>query len=149
MSRARSLAILWLPALAWMALIFIASADAESGYHGSRILGPVIRWFVPDIDPVALERTILFARKGVHFVTFGILAALLFRALSPRMEDAWVPATGWKAWGITVAYAVSDELHQTVVPSRVGSPWDVLIDAFGAAVAVVILRRWCRRRNGA
>ncbi len=149
MSRARSLASLWLPVVVWMALIFVASADTESGYRGSRILAPIIRWFVPDIDPLSLQNTVLFARKGVHFVTFGFLAALLFRALSPGFGKACNPASAWKAWGITVLYAISDEVHQSFVPSRVGSPMDVLIDAFGAGFTVVVLLAWCRRRNGA
>jgi VanZ family protein len=149
MSRARSLASLWLPVVVWMALIFIASADTESGYRGSRILAPIIRWFVPDIDPLSLQKIVLFARKGVHFVTFGFLAALLFRALSSGSGKACRPATAWTAWGITVLYAISDEVHQSFVPSRVGSPMDVLIDAFGAGFTVVVLLVWCRRRKGA
>ncbi len=148
MSRTRSLASLWLPVLIWMVGIFIASADAESGYRGSRILGPIIRWLVPDISPLALERTVLFARKWVHFVTFGILAALLYRALSGKAGSAVLPATAWKAWGFTVLYAISDEIHQTFVPSRVGSGWDVVIDSLGAAFAVWVVRWWCRRRRG-
>ncbi len=132
-----------------MLLIFLASADADSGFRGSRILAPLVRWFVPDITPFALEKTVLLARKGVHFVAFGILAALVFRALSPQSTGgALAAATAWKAWGITTVYAVSDEIHQTFVPSRTGSPWDVVIDAIGAGFAVVALRTWCRWRVG-
>jgi VanZ family protein len=149
MSRARSLTILWLPVVVWMILIFIASADTESGYRGSRILAPIIRWFVPDIDPLSLQKTVLFARKGVHFVTFGILAALVFRALSAGAGKACRATNAWTAWGITVVYAISDEVHQSFVPSRVGAPLDVVIDALGAGFTLLILSWWCRRRSGA
>lgn len=145
MLRWQSAANRWLPVFAWMALIFVASSDTESGYRGSRILGPIIRWFVPDIAAPDLERCVLWARKGVHFGTFAVLAALTFRALAagsrpvaPRRIAAW-------SWGVAVAYAISDEIHQTFVPSRVGSGWDVAIDAFGAAAAVLLLARvWPR-----
>ncbi|MGE3311689.1 MAG: VanZ family protein [Limisphaerales bacterium] len=131
-----------------MLLIFIASEDAESGDRGSRILAPIVRWFVPDISAFALERTVLLARKAVHFVTFGLLAALVFRALArPPAILPLAAATAWKAWGITAAYAVLDEVHQTFVPSRMGSAVDVLIDALGAGFAVVLLRIVCRRRR--
>ena len=45
------------------------------------------------------------------------------------------------AVAVSVAYAVSDELHQTLVTGRHGSPVDVLIDSVGiVAVAVLALR---------
>lgn len=135
----RSAALRWLPVLAWMLLIFIASADEESGYRGSRILAPIIRWFVPDISAPDLERVVLLARKGVHFVTYATLAALAYRALRLSPSPPTATRAAWISWGLAVLYAVSDELHQSFVPSRVGSALDVAIDAAGAAFAVVCL----------
>jgi VanZ family protein len=137
----RSAALRWLPVLAWMLLIFIASSDEESGYRGSRILAPVIRWFVPDISAPDLERVVLLARKAVHFVTYATLATLAYRALrlSPSTPPTTTTRAAWTSWGIAVLYAVSDELHQSFVPSRVGSALDVTIDAAGAAFAVACL----------
>jgi VanZ family protein len=43
------------------------------------------------------------------------------------------------AWVLAVAYAISDELHQITVPTRVGSPWDVVVDAAGAACGLAAL----------
>lgn len=139
----------WLPVLAWMAIIFIASADTESGYRGSRILGPIIRWFVPDISPEGLKQAVLYARKGVHFVTFAILALLLLHALVARLPQPWPRSRFAFAWILTVAYAVSDEIHQTFVPTRVGSAWDVAIDSLGAATALWVVHRWLHRRRRA
>lgn len=147
MSRTRRIASLWLPVLGWMILIFIASADVESGYRGSRILGPIIRWFAPEISPEALRQTVLFARKLVHFVTFAVLAALLYRALASEHPHASSLRLAGVVWGLTVLYAISDEVHQSFVPPRVGSPWDVAIDSIGAAFAVFAIRGWWRRRS--
>ncbi|MBL9126605.1 MAG: VanZ family protein [Verrucomicrobiales bacterium] len=129
-----------------MALIFVASADTESGYRGSRILAPIIRWFVPDISAGDLERCVLWARKGVHFATFAALAALVFRALAGRAVHDRPGRIAIRAWAIATVYAASDELHQSFVPSRVGSITDVLIDAAGAAAAVAVLARLRPRR---
>jgi VanZ family protein len=44
-------------------------------------------------------------------------------------------------------YAVSDEWHQSFVPTRVGTPWDVLIDAAGAALGLSLAGLWWRWRR--
>ena len=53
--------------------------------------------------------------------------------------------------GITLAYAATDEFHQTFVAGRHGSPVDVLIDSIGIAIAAAVVL-WAgpsRRRLGA
>ena len=77
-------------------------------------------------------------RKLVHMATYGVLWWLWYRALGLRSPAA--------AIAITLAYAVSDEFHQTFVEGRHGSPVDVLIDAAGVAIAVVL---WSRSRIAA
>jgi VanZ family protein len=133
-----------------MAFIFVASSDPESGPRGSRLLAPLIRWLVPDISAEALDRTVLLARKGVHFVTFGLLAGLLWRALSAGSRPDL--RTAVLAFGFTVAYAISDEIHQGFVRTRVASVGDVVIDSLGAAfvlAGLVLLRRWRGRGDEA
>jgi VanZ family protein len=77
-------------------------------------------------------------RKLVHMATYGVLWWLWYRALGLRSPAA--------AIAITLAYAVSDEFHQTFVEGRHGSPVDVLIDAAGVAIAVAL---WSRSRVAA
>jgi VanZ family protein len=70
-------------------------------------------------------------RKLAHATEYAILAVLLARATG---SYAW-------AFALTVAYAGSDEFHQTFVRGRHGSPIDVGIDAAGALVGLVALGR--------
>lgn len=72
-------------------------------------------------------------RKLAHMAEFGLLWFLWWRALG----------YGSRLWPalIAIAYAVTDELHQTTVEGRVGSPVDVLIDSAGVALAVLVARR--------
>jgi VanZ family protein len=102
------------PPLALMAVIFVLSAqpDLNSG------LGV--------IDTIG--------RKLVHMASYGLLWWLWQRAL--RTPSA-MPAVL-----ITLAYAASDEYHQTFVQGRHGSPVDVLIDAAGIALAIALHARW-------
>lgn len=112
---------IWLPVLAWMALIFVLSSQPS-----------------PPRAPDDLLDTLL--KKGAHFGEYLVLAMLLSRALL-----AW-GAVSWRAkvvaLGIAVAYAVSDELHQGLVPGRTPSPWDVGIDALGAISGITLFVWW-------
>jgi VanZ family protein len=80
-------------------------------------------------------------RKLGHFGIYALLAGLWFWALAGRVRRPLL----W-ACGISLAYACTDEFHQTFVEGRHGSPVDVLIDAAGiataaAAVALLVLPR--------
>jgi hypothetical protein len=115
MSKPVRLLALWGPPVALMALIF-AFSGMTSGVEERA-------WW-----DVAL-------RKGIHFGEYALLCALLVRALRGRIA---------LAWGLTVLYAVTDELHQTFVDGRIGTPRDVLIDAAGALVAALLIRRFAQ-----
>jgi len=100
---------LWLPVIAWAALIFALSSIPSLSTH----LGT---W-----------DTIL--RKGAHMTEYAILAMLLWRAIGSELA----------ALALAIAYAVTDELHQAFVPGRHASPVDVAIDGVGAAIGLVVL----------
>lgn len=132
-----------------MTLIFIASSDPESGPRGSRLLGPLLHWLWPDLAPERFEAIVLAVRKLIHFVTFGFLAALLWRAFAANDPNPPRPDPFWKALGVTFLYAASDEIHQSFVPTRVGTITDVLIDTLGAGTALILIqaaRRFHQRR---
>jgi len=75
-------------------------------------------------------------RKVAHVTEYAVLGLLLARAL-PEL-----PAV---AWSLGVAYAVTDEIHQTFVEGRHGAPLDVAIDAAGVLVGVLALVATRRR----
>ena len=77
-------------------------------------------------------------RKIAHMVEFGLLWWLWWRALGRGNP---LPAIL-----IALGYAASDELHQSLVDGRVGSPVDWAIDAagVGAAGLIVIARERMR-----
>ncbi len=115
--RHRRLVGLWLPVVAWAGLIFALSS-------------------VPDLG-TGLGGWDLVLRKLAHASEYAVLGALLVRALGR-------PSV---AFGLGVAYAVSDEVHQALVPGRAGSPLDVAIDAIGVAAGVVAWQWVSRRRR--
>ncbi|MEA2479240.1 MAG: hypothetical protein QOJ07_1162 [Thermoleophilaceae bacterium] len=108
----------WLPPLALMGLIFFLSAQ-------------------PDLSS-GLGTWDLILRKAAHMTEYGLLCALWWRALRGTAASGRALAA---AWAIAVAYASTDEFHQTFVRGRHGSPVDVLIDATGAAIAAALILR--------
>lgn len=80
----------------------------------------------------------LVGRKFVHAAEFGLLAFLWWRVLRTltTRQRALIAA-----FAMAVAYAATDELHQTFVDGRHGSPVDVLIDSAGAGLAALLAWR--------
>ena len=109
----------WLPPLILMGLIFVLSAMPS--------------------DDVDRGLAYVVGRKLAHFAEYALLTALWWRALRTRVADRTAIVA---AVAIAVVYAATDELHQTSVDGRYGTPVDVLIDAAGAfTAAALILRR--------
>ncbi len=133
----------WLPVLAWMIFVFIGSTDLMSAEHTSRFIAPFLRWFVPDVTAATVASIQLFVRKCAHLTEYAILAALLFRALRQGRYNFRRAAV--IALFIAAIYAALDEFHQSFVPSRTASPYDVAIDVAGALVAVAIC--WAASRD--
>lgn len=140
----RSIVKFWVPVLLWMALIFSASSDAMSSGNTSRIIGPIVRWLVPDIDEATLGNVVLVLRKTAHMVEYGILSMLIWRALRKPVRGDRRPWRWPQAlWALSLAflYACTDEFHQGYVPSREGSLRDVGFDTAGAALGLLTV--WC------
>ena len=60
----------------------------------------------------------------------------------------WRHADAVFAFVLAAAFAASDEWHQSFVPSRQGSAWDVLLDSGGAVLGLFVvwrLGRWRKR----
>lgn len=140
----------WLPVVIWMAIIFVGSTDLLSTERTSRFIGPLLRWFKPDISNEMIKRVQTAVRKGGHIAEYAVLAVLCWRALSygaMRDRPSWSSRRAALAFAIAVCYAVTDEIHQAHVSSRLGNPWDVLIDAMGAAAGLIFVWTWGRWRH--
>lgn len=140
----------WLPPIIWAALIFVASGDQASGEHTSRFVLPLFHRLLPCLTPQQHDALLLATRKVAHLTEYAILAILIWRALHNRTD---VPPSqtslrvAWLTFLICVLYAITDEVHQSFVPSRIGSPFDVVIDAVGAFMGLLVACIWRRRSN--
>lgn len=115
----------WFPPLAWMGLIYFLSAQPD----------------LPSAPGPWLDTVI---KKTGHALSYGVLTWLFRRALHHHLRDA--ASRRLMCAGLAVAYALSDEYHQSFVPGRNGSLLDVLIDSIGVSAAT-LLDRWLARRR--
>ncbi len=140
----------WLPLLIWMAVIFSASADAQSTQRTSRFLEPFLRWAWPEISAEGIEAVRWVVRKSAHVLEYAILAWLWWRALRrPVRGDArpWSWRVAGTALLAAVLYAATDEWHQSFVPNRSGAGLDVLIDTVGGVVGLTVVWWFQGRRR--
>ncbi len=146
--RMRQLVITWMPALAWMVLIFLGSTDVLSAEHTSRFLVPFLHWLDPHIPLATVVMIQTLIRKLGHVTEYAVLAVLLWRALrggrSFQTRLILLFFVSWLACGL---FAASDEFHQSFVPSRTSSVHDVVIDTCGALVGLLICFGFARRRQ--
>jgi VanZ family protein len=106
------------------------------------------------MDYAHFEHWHFFIRKGGHVFGYGLLCILLFRAwretLPIMMGAKWTLRWAILAVLGTALVASLDEWHQSFLPSRTGTPWDVLLDTC-AGIAVQILLAiyysWRRRSS--
>jgi VanZ like family len=101
----------WIPVVLWAGVIFALSS-------------------IPNLG-TGLGAWDVVLRKLAHTAEYALLGALVLHAVR-RPSVAIVLAS---------AYAVTDEIHQTFVSGRHGSPIDWLIDTVGVVIGVAAAHR--------
>ena len=112
----------WAPVGIWMTIIFALSSR-------SRI-------------QISEEETFNFLLfKTLHMLEYAFLHMLIYRAI--RYENPKKKSIQWAyiAYCVSVLYAASDEIHQTLVPTREGHPRDVIIDSIGIVLSWISITK--------
>jgi VanZ family protein len=124
-------------------MIAVGSTEQLSAQHTSTALDYLIRFLGAHVSHLDVLDAVL--RKVGHFLVYGTLGLLLFRAWRysvpaiTRLKAIRFPQPAWTArWSLlaiagAVLVAALDEFHQSFVPSRTSSIRDVALDAMGAA----------------
>jgi VanZ family protein len=134
----------WLPVAIGICVILVESTEMLGADHTSRplrIVFEAIFGHVPDARWAILHGLI---RKSGHFLGYGFIGLAWLRAWwmtlphSRFLHDAFLALLG------TALVASADEFHQTFLPNRTGSPWDVLLDCTGAITLQVLVYVYMR-----
>ena len=140
----------WTPTAIAVAMICTESTDTFSAQNTSSWLRPIVQhWFGP-INDSAWDLFHLIVRKTGHFIGYGLVALTFLRAWLYTL-DLRGPATlrSWRlnstllAIASTAIVASCDEYHQSFIPSRNGTPLDVLLDTAGACALCLLVWLLC------
>ncbi len=110
----------WVLVAVWMGVIFWFSAQPNSAL---------------DFGQDAL------IGKVAHVAEYAILGWLIQRARGDKR--AW-----WQSWLVAILYAATDEFHQSFSPGRHPRVTDVMIDAVGAGIGLVVAIRCTTTNSG-
>jgi len=135
----------WLPVILAMVFISWMSTDLFSAKNTSRIIEPIIRFFVPQISRKQMLMAHTVIRKLAHVTEYFVLGALLFRAIRAGSGER-----RWRRWALSalavvMLYAAADELHQYFVSTRTASLADVGLDTLGGVLAQCASIAWYGR----
>ena len=125
----KRLILLWGPVILFAMFIFIISSISSPEGNNP----------FPNFDKVA------------HFLVYGAFALLIFRGFTRTTGSNNFLLIAILTVIVTVAYGLSDEFHQSFVPTRDSDVKDIAADGIGAMAAMTIVyirRRFLSRLSG-
>ncbi|MFZ5453497.1 MAG: VanZ family protein [Thermodesulfobacteriota bacterium] len=131
----RNFCLYWLPPLLLSGGILLFSGNLGSSEHTKKLLDWVLSW-LPFGEMPWPEQGQGLLRKIGHVTAYGSLSWLWFRALWRHLGGRLRTVVLFSL-GLCLLIALLDEGHQSMMPSRTGSIWDVALD-FGAAVLAAL-----------
>ncbi len=145
-NRRRVLLSAWIPAAICVVLIVISSSDAFSSDNTSYVLLPFAQKLFGPIGHHTWVTLLYDIRKVGHFFAYGFVCLVFFRAwrMTFRLSRAYSAVTAsLRAAAVallsTLVLSSGDEFHQSFLPKRTGSPFDVLLDMCGAVTCLLIV----------
>jgi len=126
MNKARFFIWLWAPPLALMGVIFFLSSRERVGVSDEFVV-------------------FFFVFKSLHIIEYPTLQFLVFRALFRTLSGKNMNRIFLLSFAITLLYAITDELHQTMVPTRNGTIVDIGIDSIGILLSVSYTKLYLER----
>ena len=122
--------------LGWMVVIFVLSSE---GHNTSSGRSDAIVQALQSIG-VSWQTDLLtfLTRKAAHTVAYLVLGVLAYNVMRQyRLSNQVAVAV---SAAVVVVYAMSDELHQLLVPGRSGEVRDVLIDSTAGLLGVLLAK---------
>jgi VanZ family protein len=136
----------WWPVLASTTAVVIESTE----YFGSNHTSGPFRWLFQHIfgtvSDAQWEVVHHLIRKSGHFIGYGIVGLTWLRAWYKSLPAARFFNQAALAMLGTALVASWDEWHQSFLPNRGSSIWDVVLDCCGAfvmmSIAIVAMKRF-------
>ena len=97
---------------------------------------------IPDLS--GPELPIIPFDKAAHVLEYGGLAILVLRSVSQYATGMFRATKIVGSFAAVAVFAILDELYQSTVPGRSSDPSDLLADALGGALGIVLALLWRR-----
>jgi VanZ family protein len=129
----------WLPVVLGIAVIAIESSEAFGSDRTSVPLRNLFEALFGHVSNASWVSIHHYIRKTGHFLGYGLIGLAWLRAWwmtlphSRFRHDALLALLG------TAIVASCDEWHQSFLPNRTASPWDVLLDCTGGITLQLIV----------
>ncbi len=136
----------WLPVVLAICVIAAESTEMMGADHTTGPLRHIWEWIFGRLSDERWEFTHHLIRKSGHFVGYGLVGLAWLRAWwmtlpkSRFLHDAALALLG------TALVASADEFHQSFLPNRTASVWDVLLDCCGAIALQTLVYVFMRVR---
>jgi VanZ family protein len=129
----------WLPVVLGIGVIMVESTEWLGADNTSDPLRRLYEAIFGHVSYAQWEVIHVVIRKSGHFLGYGAIGLAWLRAwwmtlpYSLFLPDAMLALLG------TAVMASADEFHQSFLPNRTASPWDVLIDCCGAITLQILV----------
>ena len=130
---------IWWPVAVGITIIVVESTEIFGADHTS---GP-LRWLFEtvfgSVSNANWEIIHHYIRKSGHFIGYGLIGLAWLRAWWFTLPNSRFVLDAFLALMGTALIASCDEWHQSYLPNRTGTPWDVLLDCTGAIILQLIV----------
>jgi VanZ family protein len=137
----------WWPAVVWIGIIAFESTDFFSSEHTGSMLYKLLTHLFGHIDFYRFLVFHHYLRKTGHVVGYGMLSLLLLRGWRATLGQVrpLLLRAALLSWLGTAFVAALDEWHQSYIPSRTGTIWDVALDSVAGVIFLVVAYFWLRQ----
>jgi VanZ family protein len=134
----------WLPVLFGIGVIVLESTIWFGSDHTSHPLRLVFEALFGRMTDAHWNVIHHYIRKSGHFIGYGLLCLTWLRAWWMVLRTLTFWRCALLGLVCTALVASCDEWHQTFLPNRTGTPWDVLLDCCGGSVALLLVYAYAR-----
>jgi VanZ family protein len=120
------------------AVIMLESTVWLGADHTSGPLRSVYEALFGHVSDARWEVIHHYIRKTGHFVGYGLVGLSWLSAWRKSRPSRSFLSSAALAMIVTAIIASLDEFHQSFLPNRTSSPWDVLLDCTGALTLLLL-----------
>lgn len=145
--RLRAYITAFLPAVVWLLVIVALSSSWASATTTEKLIVQVLRALGVPLTPGMVQSLNHLSRIAAHLLLYGVFAFLVWRGFERMPQPPRLTRPGMLAIVLLIVAtcAAADELHQWTLVTRTGAVRDIVLDASGGVLGLLV--SWIYRRR--